>query len=151
MGPMPRVVHHSQWLKEQMDKGDLRLLAVKEERITYHDPCYLARANDEVLAPRALLNAVSTKGILEMKKCGKKTACCGGGGGQLWLDVAGLERVENRRARDVAETKASVVATACPYCKGMLEAGKSSLETDNQWEVKDIAELVRDRLGEQVV
>ena len=72
--------------------------------------------------------------------------CCGAGGGSLWLDIAGSDRIENIRAREAAETGAKTVVTGCPFCKVMLEAGQQELTDQNTLVVKDLAELVAERL-----
>ncbi|MSU69342.1 MAG: 4Fe-4S dicluster domain-containing protein [Opitutaceae bacterium] len=143
VGPTPRVLHHSQWLREKMADGALRLKPGAAEKITYHDPCYLSRANHETAAPRAVLAGLTNGTHVEMEKHGEKSFCCGGGGGQIWLDVRGQTRVENIRAAHVENTGAQTVATGCPFCRVMLEAGRSALPTgQGKWRVRDIAELV---------
>jgi Fe-S oxidoreductase len=147
VGPMPRVIHHSQWLREKLADGTLRLKPGAMEKITYHDPCYLSRANDETEAPRAVLGGLANATKVEMEKHGRKSFCCGGGGGQVWLDVRGTTRVENIRAAHVEATGAQTVATGCPFCRVMLEAGRTALPAgQGQWRVKDIAELVAENL-----
>ncbi|MCI0456727.1 MAG: (Fe-S)-binding protein, partial [Gemmataceae bacterium] len=119
------------------------------ETLTYHDPCYLGRVNDETAAPRAVLDQIADGQRLEMRLSGKQSFCCGGGGGQIWLDVKGRTRVETIRAGQVAETGAQTVATACPFCRVMLEAGRTGLAADKRnWRVKDLAELVVENLVE---
>ncbi len=147
VGPMPQVMHHSQWLQDRMSDGTLKLRN-GAEKITYHDPCYLARANRETRSPRAVLDGIFAGKRVEMEQHGEKTSCCGGGGGQIWLDVRGKTRVENLRASQVAGTGAQTVATGCPFCRVMLEAGRTSLPAGlGQWRVKDIAELVVENLA----
>ena len=147
-GPVaPTVMHHSQWLRDRLDDNSLRLANESTERLTFHDPCYLARANDETEAPRRILAALSPDERVEMSASGTNGFCCGGGGGQLWLDVRGQTRVENIRASHVEQTGAQTVASACPFCRVMLEAGRTSLAEDQgKWRVKDIAELVVESL-----
>ncbi len=147
VGPMPRVMHHSQWLQEKIAEGALKLNPGASEKITFHDPCYLSRAGDETEAPRAVLDKMFDGNRVEMEKHGKKSFCCGGGGGQIWLDVRGKTRVETIRASHVEETGSQTVATGCPFCRVMLEAGRSGLpEGQGKWRVKDIAELVVENL-----
>lgn len=147
LGPMPRVLHHSQWLRDQIAAGRLSLRESRAERVTFHDPCYLARANDEVEAPRDVLRGLLGTALVEMAQHGQKAFCCGGGGGQLWLDVRGATRVETIRAGHVEQTAAQIVATGCPFCRVMLEAGRTSLPAgQGNWRVKDLAELVAERL-----
>lgn len=143
---MPEVMHHSQWLQERLKDGSLKL-RYGAEKITYHDPCYLSRANRETRSARAVLDATFDGNRVEMAAHGEKSFCCGGGGGQIWLDVRGTTRVENLRAAQVENTGAQTVATGCPFCRVMLEAGRTSLPTgQGQWRVKDIAELVAENL-----
>lgn len=150
LGPMPRVVHHSQWLREKIADGSLKLRPGAAEKIAYHDPCYLSRANNEIEAPRAVLRGIGTKPPLEMEKNGRKSFCCGGGGGQLWLDVRGATRVETLRAAQAERTGAETVATGCPFCRVMLEAGRAGLPSgQGKWRVRDIAELVVENLPAQ--
>ncbi len=147
--PRPRVVHHSQWLRERLAEGMLKVRGNAVETLTYHDPCYLGRVNDETAAPRAVLDQIADGQRLEMRLSGKQSFCCGGGGGQIWLDVKGRTRVETIRAGQVAETGAQTVATACPFCRVMLEAGRTGLAADKRnWRVKDLAELVVENLVE---
>jgi len=146
--PMPNVVHHSQWLKEKLNDGTLKLRSKASEKLTFHDPCYLARANEEAEAPRAVLRSASQDQV-EMSPSRQNTFCCGGGGGQMWLDVRGKTRVETIRASHVEASGAKTVATGCPFCRVMLEAGRSSLPAgQGGWRVRDLAELVVENLGE---
>jgi Fe-S oxidoreductase len=145
---MPEVVHHTQWLAERLASGALRLDATKGKSITFHDPCYLARANSETNAPRQLLDTLFGQNRREMATHGMNASCCGGGGGQLWLDVPGNTRVETLRARQIEATGVDTVATGCPFCRVMLEAGRGGLpEGQGQWRVQDVAELVAEHLS----
>jgi Fe-S oxidoreductase len=148
LGPMPRILHHSRWLREKLADGSLPVRAAAEA-ITFHDPCYLGRANGETEAPRAVLDAMYGGKRVEMRAHGQQSFCCGGGGGQLWLDVKGRTRVETIRAGHVEETGVRTVATGCPFCRVMLEAGRTGLNAgEGNWRVKDIAELVAENLEE---
>jgi len=144
---MPEVVHHSQWLRDRLGDGALQLRAGSAERITFHDPCYLARVNAEIAAPRSILDSMYQGRRIEMSQHGAESFCCGGGGGQMWLDVPGRQRVETIRAAQIEQTGADVVATACPFCRVMLEAGRDGLdENQGKWNIKDIAELAAENL-----
>jgi Fe-S oxidoreductase len=150
VGPMPRVLHHSQWLRERLADGTLQVRAQVAEKLTFHDPCYLGRANDEMEAPRAVLDRLSGTARVEMAQHGRQSFCCGGGGGQIWLDVRGRTRVETIRATHVEQTGARTVATGCPFCRVMLEAGRAGLDAgQGNWRVRDIAELVVEALESQ--
>ncbi len=147
VGPTPRVIHHSEWLRDRLQDGSLRLQAGTTEKITFHDPCYLARANAQTAAPRTVLAQMGDGAAVEMARHGSNSACCGGGGGQIWLDVRGTSRVETNRAREAEATGAQTVATGCPYCRVMLEAGRSNLPAgQGRWRVRDLAELVVESL-----
>jgi Fe-S oxidoreductase len=147
VGPTPPVMHHSEWLRDQIGAGALRLREGAAGKVVFHDPCYLSRANDETEAPRAVLDRMFEGRRVEMEQHGKKSFCCGGGGGQIWLDVRGTTRVEAIRAGHAEETGAQVVATGCPFCRVMLEAGRGALpQGQGRWRVQDIAEIVAENV-----
>jgi Fe-S oxidoreductase len=116
-GVQMEVFHHTQLLGELVSKGSL--LAAKPVRgsTVLHDPCYLGRVNDESSAPRSLAN-----GMVDPPHHGKKTLCCGAGGGRMWMDETPDERPANRRADELVATGADTVALACPFCRIMLES-----------------------------
>jgi Fe-S oxidoreductase/nitrate reductase gamma subunit len=138
------VEHHSQFLARMIAEG--RLTGMEGlASVTYHDPCYLGRGNAETAAPRAVIDAMSDARV-EMPRHGEESFCCGAGGGSLWIDVPGEDRIENIRSREAADTGAKTVATGCPFCKPMLEAGNQALPDGNSMVVKDLAELVAERM-----
>jgi dimethylglycine catabolism B len=131
------VLHHTTFMASLVRDKSVRLSNSAERRpLTYHDPCYLARYNGEVDAPRALLREMGIP-VHEMQRSGLRGRCCGGGGGAPLTDVPGKQRIPDIRAADAREAGASVIAVACPQCTAMLEgvAGERP-------EVIDIAELV---------
>jgi Fe-S oxidoreductase len=138
------VEHHTEFLARMLSEG--RLDGIEGlDSVTFHDPCYLGRGNGETEAPRTVLEKL-TEAHIEMPRQGRESFCCGAGGGSLWLDIAGRDRIENIRAREAAETGAKTVATGCPFCKVMLEAGRQALPDQGAFVVKDLAELVAERL-----
>jgi len=138
------VEHHSQFLARLVAEG--RLVGMEGlGSVTYHDPCYLGRGNGETAAPRAVIDAMSDARV-EMPRHGRESFCCGAGGGGLWLDVPGADRIENIRSREAADTGAKTVVTGCPFCKTMLEAGNQALSDGKAPVVKDLAELVAERM-----
>jgi Fe-S oxidoreductase len=147
LGGSYEVEHHSQFLQRHIDAGELPLHAVADQPITFHDPCYLGRGNGETAAPRAVLDALAPGQQREMPRHGETSFCCGAGGGALWLDEPGDQRVEDLRSAEAAATGATTVATGCPYCKVMLTAGSQNLD-GTQPVVRDLAELVADQLTE---
>jgi len=148
LGAAFEVEHHSQFLERMIAGGRLKLLRMATGSVTFHDPCYLGRMNGEVEPPRAVLRALPELRVLEMPRQRERSFCCGAGGGSMWLDVKGAQRIEGIRAREAADTGAATVATACPFCKGMIRAGQQSLGDDAvRQDVKDLAELIVEAEG----
>ncbi len=145
LGASFAVEHHSQFLARMIAEGRIAGMAGLGS-VTYHDPCYLGRGNGETAAPRAVIDAMSDARV-EMPRHGAQSFCCGAGGGSLWLDVAGEERIENIRSREAADTGARIVATACPFCKSVLEAGGQGLGDGRSLVARDLAELVEERMA----
>jgi Fe-S oxidoreductase len=142
------VEHHSQFLARMIREGKLHLAASHGGLVTFHDPCYLGRGNGETAAPRQILQALPDLQLREMPRSGRQSFCCGAGGGALWLDMPGQVRVETLRAEEAADTGAATVATGCPFCKSMLEAGRQGLPSGRGgFAVKDLAELVVEAEG----
>jgi Fe-S oxidoreductase/nitrate reductase gamma subunit len=135
------VEHHSQFLAQLIDDGKLSLAGELNEKITFHDPCYLARGNNGADAPRKILASLPMVENVEMPRNRSNSSCCGAGGGSLWLDVKGNDRIEHQRAKEAAQTGANLVVTGCPFCKTMLEAGRQSFDNDIT-DIVDLAELV---------
>jgi Fe-S oxidoreductase len=144
MGAAFEVEHHTQFLARMIREGKLRLDSGSSGTVVFHDPCYLGRGNGEVAAPRQVLAGLPRLERREMPRSGAQSFCCGAGGGSMWLDVAGRTRIETLRAEEAAATGATIVATGCPFCKTMLEAGRQSLgaAAGGIRGVKDLAELV---------
>jgi Fe-S oxidoreductase len=134
--PVP-AAHHTQLLAELVRAGRLAPRAVTGEAVTLHDPCYLARHNGEIAAPRAVL-ATASGGPVEMPRSGERTFCCGAGGGGAWVEVRQGSRIAALRMAEARETGARVVATACPFCALML-AGETQ---PGDIAVRDVAELL---------
>lgn len=145
LGGSYEVEHHSQFLARMIKEGKLKLTGGGAETMTFHDPCYLGRGNNEIAAPREVLMSLPQVKMVEMKRSGRESFCCGAGGGAMWLDVKGNTRVENLRAAEAAETGAGAVATACPFCKSML--GSAVQNAGNAMKVKDLAEWVIESEG----
>lgn len=139
------VQHHTQFLAEQMSAGRLQSAAAGAESVTFHDPCYLGRGNAVVSPPRSILSGLNLP-VIEMPRHGENSFCCGAGGGSMWLDVRGRDRIENLRYQEAAATGAAVVGTGCPFCKTMLEAARASTDSNGDSRrsprVMDVAELV---------
>ena len=146
------VQHHSQYLARLLDRG---LLPIGEEqfpalceRLTYHDPCYLARVNGITAAPRRLLtggDVSPSSSLQEMPRRGRGTACCGAGGGRMWFDDRSDERIGIGRVTEALATGAETIAVSCPFCLTMMSDGVIGKESDAA--VRDIAELLADAIS----
>jgi Fe-S oxidoreductase len=136
------VVHYSHALAQLVAAGTLALSGLKA-KVTYHDPCYLGRHNDEFDAPREILRAVPGLSLVEMEKNKKDALCCGGGGGNFFTEIIGSGEGSPARVRlrEAAETGANMLAVACPYCARMFEDALKSESLEGVIEVKDVAEI----------
>ncbi len=144
LGGNYKVYHHTQFLKKLLNDGRLKIKggSYKGKRITYHDPCYLGRANNEYEAPRELIAKLEAE-LIEMKRCKSNGLCCGAGGAQMFKDAEkGNKEVNIERTEDVKETNTEVVATGCPFCNTMLTDGAKTIEEERKISVMDISELI---------
>jgi Fe-S oxidoreductase len=141
LGGHYEVVHHSQFLEWLVDQGHLDLDGAElEERVVYHDSCYLGRHNDIYMAPRKVLGMLGGIEIVEAERNGTKGMCCGAGGARMWMEETVGEKVNDVRARELVETGATQVATACPFCYVMMDDGvKAAGMEEDQVRVADIA------------
>ena len=145
LGGNYEVLHHTQFINELVKDGKLQITdgkSFKGKRITFHDPCYLGRANDVYEAPREALQTLDAE-LVEMRRCKSKGLCCGAGGAQMFKEAEpGNKEVNVERTEDALETKANVIATGCPFCNTMMTDGVKNFEKEGSVEVKDIAELI---------
>ncbi len=144
LGGHYEVIHHTQLIQSLIDEGKLRPADghdFKGKRITYHDPCYLGRANEVYEAPRKVLETLDAD-LVELKRCKSNGLCCGAGGAQMFKEPeAGKKDVNIERIEDVLASEASVVAAACPFCMTMLRDGVKIKEKEQEIQVLDIAEI----------
>lgn len=145
LGGNYEVIHHTVLLQQLINEGKVVLKeggSFRGKKITYHDSCYLGRANDIYEAPRKVLEALDAE-LVEMKRCRSKGLCCGAGGAQMFKEEEkGTKRVNVERAEDVLESGANIVASACPFCNTMLSDGIKNKEAENNVQVLDVAELI---------
>jgi heterodisulfide reductase subunit D len=145
LGGHYEVVHHTQFLKQLLDEGKLRVEGgqFKGKRITFHDPCYLGRANNEYEAPRDVLTKLEGE-LIEMKSCKNRGLCCGAGGAQMFKDAeAGNKEINIERTEQALETKPDIIAAGCPFCNTMMTDGVKNKEKEGSIAVMDIAELIQ--------
>jgi len=143
LGGQYEVVHHTQFLKQLLDEGRLSIEGgkFKGKRITFHDPCYLGRANDIYEAPRDLIKKLDAE-LVEMKNCRKKGLCCGAGGAQMFKDAEpGTKEINIERTEQSIEVKPEIIAAACPFCNTMMTDGVKN-KVEGQIQVSDVAELI---------
>jgi len=137
------VFHHTEFIASLLEENKLRITKGNGGRVTYHDACYLGRYNDIYEPPRQILNNMPDITLVELERNRERGFCCGGGGGHLWLEEQRIgHRINEMRTEQAIETKAQIVATACPYCLQMFEDGIKAKAAEETLKVMDIAELV---------
>ncbi len=145
LGGNYEVIHHTTFLQQLIDEGRIKLKeggSFKGKKITYHDSCYLGRANNIYEAPRKVLEALDAE-LLEMKRCKTNGLCCGAGGAQMFKEEEkGTTRINFERSREAIESGADVIASACPFCNTMLTDGVKNEEKETAVKVLDIAEII---------
>ncbi|MDX2247487.1 MAG: (Fe-S)-binding protein [Bacteroidia bacterium] len=145
LGGNYEVIHHSTFLQQLIQEGKVVLQGGGEfrgKKITYHDSCYLGRANGVYEAPRQVLEALDAE-LVEMKRCRSKGLCCGAGGAQMFKEAEkGNKEINVERAEEALQTGAEIIASACPFCMTMLDDGVKHFEKETTVKVFDIAELI---------
>ena len=144
LGGNYQVMHHTQLLKELVRAGKLRVEGdtFRGKRITFHDPCYLGRANSVYEAPRELLKKLDAE-LVEMRNCKSNGLCCGAGGAQMFKEPeAGNKDINIERTEQALEVQPDIIAAACPFCNTMMTDGVKNKEKEDLLPVKDIAELI---------
>ena len=143
LGGRYEVVHHTQFLKSLLENGRLTIEGgqFRGKRITFHDPCYLGRANNIYEAPRELIKKLDAQ-LVEMKKSRRNGLCCGAGGAQMFKDAEpGNKEINIERTEQALETKPDIIAAGCPFCNTMMTDGVKN-KAEVQVKVKDIAEMI---------
>jgi len=138
------VVHHSQLLMDLLADGRLVPRGKSDQRITYHDPCYLGRHNDVYTAPRDVLGTIAGE-LVEMPRCGTGSFCCGAGGSRMWMEEHEGKKVNIERTEEAIATGSDVIATGCPFCYVMLDDGVKELGNE-EVVVEDLAMLLAKRV-----
>ena len=144
LGGNYQVMHHTQFLKSLLDEGKLTVEGgeYKGKKITFHDPCYLGRANSVYEAPREVLQKLEAE-LVEMKKCRHNGLCCGAGGAQMFKEPEkGDKDINVERTEQALAQKPNIIATGCPFCNTMMTDGVKSKHKEDEIPVLDIAELI---------
>ncbi|NBV91634.1 MAG: (Fe-S)-binding protein [Flavobacteriia bacterium] len=145
LGGNYEVLHHTELIQTLINEGRLKLengLMFKGKKITFHDPCYLGRANDVYEAPRNLIEKLDAE-LVEMKRCKTNGLCCGAGGAQMFKEAEkGNKEINVERTEDVLQSNAQIVATGCPFCNTMMTDGVKNVNKETEIEVLDVAELI---------
>ncbi len=145
LGGNYEVIHHATFLQQLIDDGKIKMTdegGFKGKKITYHDSCYLGRANNIYEAPRKVLQALDVA-LVEMKRCRSNGLCCGAGGAQMFKEEEkGDTRINLERANEALATGANIIAAACPFCNTMMTDGVKNNNKEDDVQVLDIAELV---------
>lgn len=148
LGGEYEVIHHTQFLQQLLDDGKIAIQGggFQGKKITYHDSCYLGRANGIYEAPRAVLNMLDNE-LVEMKRCRTTGLCCGAGGAQMFKeDEPGDKRINIERTEEALETNANIVAVNCPFCLTMMQDGIKAKDKQEEVMVYDLAELIVNNL-----
>lgn len=150
LGGNYEVVHHSIFLQQLINEGRIKMKeggTFKGKKITYHDSCYLGRANGVYEAPRKVLESLDAD-LVEMKRSRSTGLCCGAGGAQMWKEPEkGNKDINVERTEEALKTGATTVAVACPFCMTMMSDGVKNKEKENEVSVKDLAELIAESQG----
>lgn len=144
LGGNYEVMHHTTFLKALLEEGKLKVEGgkFKGQRITFHDPCYLGRANGIYEAPRDLLRKLEVE-LVEMRKCKKDGLCCGAGGAQMFKEPEpGSKDVNVERTEQAMEVQPKIIAAGCPFCNTMLTDGVKSKNKEEEIQVLDVAEMI---------
>ena len=144
LGGNYKVMHHTQFLESLIEEGRLIIEGgkFKGKRITFHDPCFLGRANDIYEAPRELIQKLDAE-LVEMKNCKRNGLCCGAGGAQMFKEPEkGDKDINVERTEQAIETNPQIIATGCPFCNTMMTDGVKAKDKNNTVKVMDIAELI---------
>ncbi|RNB79377.1 4Fe-4S dicluster domain-containing protein [Brevibacillus nitrificans] len=145
-GLQAEVYHHSELLAQWVKEGRLKPTKEVNERITYHDSCYLGRYNEIYDKPRVILEAIPGVEVLEMKRSGCDSMCCGAGGGLMWMEEHEGSRVNVTRTEQALEVNPTAIASACPYCLTMMNDGVKTKEKEDEVKTRDVAEILADAI-----
>lgn len=150
LGGNYEVIHHTTFIRQLILEGKVKVKggnSFQGKKITFHDSCYLGRANNIYEAPREILEALDAD-LVEMKRCKTKGLCCGAGGAQMFKDAEkGKKEINIERTEEALQTGAKIIASACPFCMTMMTDGVKNKEKEQEVQVRDLAELIAEAQG----
>jgi len=138
------VLHISEYFLEMIQNGRIEFTKAYDQKVAYHDPCYLGRHNLIYDQPREILKRIPGLELVEMADSRDESLCCGGGGGRIWVETPKGERLSDLRLQQAMATGASVLATFCPYCILNFEDSRLSLEAEHTIEIRDVSEIIQE-------
>jgi len=141
------VLHYTEFVAELIKQGAIRPLAPIETTLAYHDSCYLGRHNEVYEPPRDIAKAIPGLTLVEMGRNRERSFCCGAGGGHMWMEESGGQRINHVRTEQFLETEADIIGVSCPYCLQMFEEGISAEQLENQKKARDLLEILDESLG----
>ncbi|ABO50308.1 tungsten-dependent benzoyl-CoA reductase-related protein bamD [Desulforamulus reducens MI-1] len=141
------VFHYTQILDDLVKEGKLSFTNAKNQKVIYHEPCYLGRHSQIFEAPRELLSQVPGVETIEFAKSQKDSLCCGGGGARIWMETESGQRFSDFKVQEASDKEADILVTACPYCVVMMEDSAKTLNKDEEIKIMDISEILKENLG----
>ena len=141
------VLHYTEFVAELIEQGAIRPLAPIETTLAYHDSCYLGRHNEVYEPPRDIANAIPGLTLVEMGRNRERSKSCGAGGGHMWMEESGGQRINHVRTEQFLDTEADVIGVSCPYCLQMFEEGISAEQLETQKKARDLLEILDESLG----
>jgi Fe-S oxidoreductase len=141
------VLHYTEFVAELIKQGAIRPLAPIETTLAYHDSCYLGRHNEVYEPPRDIAKAIPGLTLVEMGRNRERSFCCGAGGGHMWMEESGGQRINHVRTEQFLDTEADIIGVSCPYCLQMFEEGISAEQLETQKKARDLLEILDESLG----
>ena len=151
LGGVFQVYHHTEFIARLVAEGRLKLTNTVNQKVTFHDSCYLGRYNSIYNQPRKVMTAIPGITLQEMDRNRERSFCCGAGGGRMWMEEHLGTRINHSRFEDAVKTKADMIGTACPFCLTMLEDATKDKEMEESIKVRDVTEVVLESLHKEEI
>jgi Fe-S oxidoreductase len=149
LGGVFQVYHHTEFIARLVAEGRLKLANPVNQKVTFHDSCYIGRYNSIYDQPRTVMAAIPGITLHEMERNCERSFCCGAGGGRMWMEEHLGTRINHSRFADAVKTGADMIGTACPFCLTMLEDATKDKEMEESIKVRDLTEVVLDSLRKE--